>query len=220
MIRDVDVREISDGRFYRSSDLVRLDTGGCAGCSACCHGMQDRIILDPYDVFLLNAREGYSFEQLLAGPVGLRVADGLVLPHLKTDGPGNACRFLDESGRCSIHTARPGLCRLFPLGRYYEGEEFTYILQVGECDRTGAKVRISKWLGIPELARYEAYIRSWHAFIRKAARLADSSSEQMRSMICTRILKGLFACTWDLSESFYPQYEAAEAALRRELGIL
>ncbi len=221
MIRQVDIREISDGKLYRSSDMVRLDTKDCAGCSACCHGMDNKIILDPYDLYRLNAQAGWSFDSLLAcGAVSLGVAEGLVLPSLSMDGPDRACHFLDADGRCSIHAARPGICRLFPLGRYYQGEDFSYILQVGECDRTRTKVRISKWLGTPELARYEAYIRRWHALYRRAVQLAENASDQMRKMISMEILKTLYRYPWDVTESFYPQYEDQEALVKQKIGIL
>ena len=220
MIRDADIREISDGKLYRSGDLVRLDTGGCAGCSDCCKDMGGKVVLDPYDVYRLHASAGYSFEGLLAGPASLSVVNELVLPVLNMDGPGGACRFLGGDGRCSVHPARPGICRLFPLGRYYQGDDFSYILQVGECTRAGAKVRIRKWLDTPELPRYEAYIRSWHALTRKARETAQQGSQELRSMICTQILKSLYQYPWDLEESFYPQYEAREMQLRRRIGIL
>ena len=60
----------------------------------------------------------------------LNVVDGVILPNLKMSGQNDACGFLDENGRCSIHAVRPGICRLFPLGRYYENHDFSYFLQV------------------------------------------------------------------------------------------
>ena len=36
MKRNVSVEEISDGRFYRASDLVKIGTGGCRNCHDCC----------------------------------------------------------------------------------------------------------------------------------------------------------------------------------------
>ena len=46
MKRDVDLREISDGRLYTAEDMVRADCHDCQGCSACCHGMGNSIILE------------------------------------------------------------------------------------------------------------------------------------------------------------------------------
>ena len=70
-----------------------------------------------------------------------------------------AVAFLTEEGRCGIHPFRPGICRLFPLGRYYEENGFRYFLQVHECQKENrAKVKVKKWLDTPDLKKYETYI--------------------------------------------------------------
>ena len=51
MLRNINLNEISDGNLYTANDLVRADCGGCHGCSDCCQGMGDSIILDPYDFY-------------------------------------------------------------------------------------------------------------------------------------------------------------------------
>ena len=120
MKRNVSLAEISDGRLYKASDMVKADCGGCNGCSRCCHGMGNSIILDPYDVYRMTTGMGKSMQELLAASVELNVVDGVILPNLKMQGAEEACAYLDGEGRCSIHPYRPGICRLFPLGRYYE----------------------------------------------------------------------------------------------------
>ena len=113
MKRQVDIREISDGKLYGAGDMVKADTGGCAGCSACCRGMGNSVILDPYDIWRLEGALGLTFEQLLEDKLELQVVDGIILPNLKMTGPEEACAFLTGEGRCGIHSARPGVCRLF-----------------------------------------------------------------------------------------------------------
>lgn len=53
MLREVDLNEISDGKLYNSNDMVKADCGGCMGCSSCCQGMGNSIILDPLDLHRL-----------------------------------------------------------------------------------------------------------------------------------------------------------------------
>ena len=129
MKRNVSLEEISDGKLYTSNDMVKADCGDCAGCSACCHGMGESIVLDPLDIYRLTTNLEMTFEQLMSQYVELNVVDGVILPNLKMAGPQEACGFLDKNGRCSIHAHRPGICRLFPLGRYYEDGGFKYFLQ-------------------------------------------------------------------------------------------
>ena len=103
MKRNVSLAEISDGRLYKASDMVKADCGGCNGCSRCCHGMGNSIILDPYDVYRMTTGMGKSMQELLAASVELNVVDGVILPNLKMQGTKEACAYLDEEGRCSIH---------------------------------------------------------------------------------------------------------------------
>jgi len=104
------------------------------------------------------------------GIVTLTVTDGLVLPSLNMR--GGVCPLLGSDGRCTIHELRPGICRLFPLGRSWENGDFTYILQVGECPRAGRKrEKVKKWLGIPDLPSYEAYCRQWHKLLEDMRRV-------------------------------------------------
>lgn len=53
MIREVDLQEISDGKLYTANDLVKAGCNDCAGCSACCRGMGNSIVLDPLDMHRL-----------------------------------------------------------------------------------------------------------------------------------------------------------------------
>ena len=92
MLRNIDLNEISDGNLYTSNDLVRADCGGCRGCSDCCQGMGDSIILDPYDMDQLYRGTGLKPEELLLRAADLSVVDGIILPHLKMTGERD-CRF-------------------------------------------------------------------------------------------------------------------------------
>lgn len=115
---------------------------------------------------------------------------------------------LDENGRCSIHSFRPGICRLFPLGRIYEDESFSYFLQVNECAKQNrTKVKIKKWLGIPNLGQYESYINTWHYFLKNMkAFLEEQNNEEMAKKINLYILKIFFEEPYD-NEDFYTQFE-------------
>ena len=76
------------------------------------------------------------------------------------------CIFLNSEGRCHIHSIRPGFCRLFPLGRFYENGSFKYILQIHECPKTNrSKIKVKKWVDTPDLKKYEKFVNDWHYFL-------------------------------------------------------
>lgn len=183
MLREVSLDEISDGRLYEANDMVKADCGDCRGCSACCYSMGSSIVLDPLDVYRLCDGLKLEFSQLLAGYLELNVVDGIILPNLKMEGEEERCLFLNQEGRCTIHGFRPGICRLFPLGRYYEGDSFKYFLQVRECrNQNRTKVKVKKWIDTPQLPRYEQYIRDWHYFLKDLEELILKAGEQEKTL--------------------------------------
>lgn len=208
MERQVDFKTISDGKLYGLEDLVRADCAGCAGCSACCRGMGRSVVLDPFDVHRLSAGLAMDFEALLEERLELNVVDGLILPNLKMTGEGEACGFLDENGRCSVHSLRPGICRIFPLGRIYGDGGFQYFLQVNECKKgSRAKVRVKKWIDTPEAEQYDKYIASWHNFLKAMQKnIRESGEEQVERAVCMYILKKFYFLSFDRNADFYTQF--------------
>ncbi len=201
-----DLSEISDGKIYRWNDMARVSCNDCEGCSSCCRDMEDTVKIDPYDAYMLSKGLGVPFETLLEKKAELGVEDGMILPHLKTAG---ACVFLDGSGRCSIHAFRPGICRLFPLGRIYEEGKVSYILQVGECQKENrSKVKIGKWIGIPEHTEYEAFVLAWYRLRKEAqAVIAAQQEEELIKTLNMFLLHNFYLKPYDTEQLFYPQFQ-------------
>ena len=205
MIKNLD--EISDGKRYGLNDMVRAACNDCAGCSSCCEDMGDSIILDPLDIYELTSNLGCSFEDLLKKEIGLTVADGMILPNLKMT-EENVCPFLNQEKRCSIHGFRPGICRVFPLGRIYEDDHLDYFLQLDGCVKENrSKVKVCKWLDTPELKRNQKYLIDWHAFRKKIEGiLLEMEDENQKKTISMFLLNTFFVNPYDGKMDFYEQF--------------
>ncbi|WP_346663338.1 YkgJ family cysteine cluster protein [uncultured Merdimonas sp.] len=209
MLREIDFAEVSDGKFYQPGDMVKADCQGCEGCCDCCRGMGTSIVLDPLDVHRISTGLGKSFEELLGPHLELQVVDGIILPNLRMAGPDEACTFLNSSGRCSIHPFRPGICRIFPLGRYYDGKGFQYFLQVHECPKPNkTKVKVRKWIDTPDVKRYDAYISDWHYYLKGLQEQAAASEgpetiKQLSMSVLTAFYVRPFRADRDFYEQFY-----------------
>ena len=208
MKRNIDMNEISDGKLYDINDMVKADCNDCKGCSACCQGMGQSIALDPLDVFNLTDGLNTTFEQLLAEAIELNVVDGVILPNLKMSSEKDACHFLDAEGRCSIHEFRPGICRLFPLGRFYENQDFKYFLQIHECKNPNkTKVKVKKWIDTPNLQENKKYIIDWHYFIDDVQeKLTHIADDELIKKIDLFILQHFFMEPYHQTEEFYEQF--------------
>ena len=212
MKRDVRVEELQ--KLYTCHDMAKADCGGCHGCSACCQGMGNTVILDPYDMYQLQRGLGADPQVLMAqGHIEMSMVDGLVLPHLTMAGEGEQCVFLNEEGRCRIHSFRPGLCRLFPLGRVYDEDGFKYYVQLYECPKpVKTKVKIDKWLGIPEIKKYEEFVLAWHWLQKWCQELIEQAPdlvrEDVRKKIATSLLSIFYMTPYHVKLSFYEQFLA------------
>jgi uncharacterized protein len=101
-----------------SKPLLNLDSSfsyTCKICNKCCHNKG--IQVNPYETMRLSECLHISTTEFRE-----KYLDN---NFLKRKGKSGACIFLDNTG-CRVHTNRPLVCRLYPLGRIRldNGEEF------------------------------------------------------------------------------------------------
>ena len=217
MERFIDIDTISDGKKYTASDMVKIGCNDCLGCSSCCTNMEGLITLDPYDIYRMQKGNVCSaFEELLGKNIELTVDKALLVPSLKMDVESHGCTFLNATGRCSIHDSRPGICRLFPMGRLYADSTFYYFLQKDECHYSNkTKVKLKKWIDTPELSKYEKYICDWHYLQNDLKEYFMNAGEEEIKQINTVILQIFYINAYndDFYADFYSRYEKVKSLI-------
>ena len=217
-------------RLYTARDMAKIGCDDCKGCSYCCQEMGESVVLTPFDICELTQHLGRSFDELMEDKIELYMTDGMVMPNLKMTGETKAygskavCGFLNEEGRCSIHAFRPGLCRLFPLGRNYEIKQvqtedgikeikgFQYFIVKDSCPNlNGTKVKIEKWLGIPNLKKNEEFITTWHYFCKdfqeEIQELLKAGEDDKVKKINLSMLELFYRKPYEKERDFYEQFE-------------
>lgn len=230
MIRNVDIKDIWDGRFYTSDDMAPLGCDNCRGCSDCCRMTGDSIVLDPLDMYHLTCGTGKSFTDMIEKEIEIRLVDGMILPNIMEHDETNpvrddGCPFLNENGRCSIHAFRPGFCRLFPLGRYYSDEDrgFHYFVQKGECTKGGSEpVRVRDWIGIPEeeAGQYEDFINTWHFFLKDVSSRLHLLTDRSRDQVTRYMLQVFYVEPYRKDMDFYKQFALRMQKAQKALAPL
>lgn len=203
-----------EARFYDLNDLVRADCHDCHGCSSCCREMGDTILLDPYDAYQFQ-KQGKPMSGLLeSGAAALTVWEGMILPHLQMNAATGACSFLSGDGRCGIHEFRPGMCRLFPLGRNFEDGKMNYFLLEHACEnRNRSKIRVSRWLGIEPPEEYHRYVLEWHDFRHEMVDILSGAEEEQAKQLNLHLLRTFFLSPYDTASDFYPQFSERTAQI-------
>lgn len=194
--------------LYSNNEMARLGCNECSGCSSCCRGMGQSIILDPYDIYQLQVATGQTFAQLMRDMIELHVEDGLILPSVRMQDDTDACGFLNNDGRCNIHAHRPGLCRLFPLGRNYDDGGLRYFLLEDACRiQNRTKVKIKKWLGIDSLSKYEEFLIIWHDLRKKVrSQIMERQSDDYTQEVNVKLLETFYRKPYDIERDFYTQF--------------
>lgn len=226
--------DINIGKLYGSNDMVKVGCHDCMGCSSCCRDMGQSIWLDPYDVYHLTKGTNKSFEQLLEKEIELHVEDGLILPNIRmiVETMPDAkrpireaeprCSFLNAEGRCSIHGYRPGFCRLFPLGRNYDGDKLSYFLLEGACEVPNkTKMKVDKWLNIPRIREYEGFLVKWHGLTKalRAFYVDAPENEAVMKAVNMQFLQIFYLTPYD-EKDFYPQFEERMQKMQEYLKVL
>jgi uncharacterized protein len=221
MKRNCSLNEISDGKLYDINDLVEVSCNGCKGGAACCHGMGNSIILDPFDIHRMTTNLNRSFEELLADKIELNIVDGVILPNLKMKDSLEQCSFLDQTGKCNIHTYRPGICRIFPLGRYYDNHDFKYFLQINECNNTSStKVKVSKWIDTEDYKENKQFLIDWHYFLNEIENIVKhAQDEKLVKNINMYLLNRFYVMKFEVGINFYLQFNERLSEARKLLGI-
>jgi len=217
MKRKQSLEEFTDGRIYDYNDMVKADTLNCSGCHLCCTGMGNSVVLDPFDVNRIKIGLNVSLEQLITSEkIKLTVIDGCVLPCIKmASDEEESCSFLNNEGRCSIHPFRPGICRLFPLGRFYENEDFKFILLSDECPKNNkAKIKVSKWIDSPADKKYHDFICKWHKILTDVeTEVTKAPESELAKMLNVIVLQYFYLGAY--SDNFYDSFMEKEEHFRK-----
>ena len=211
---------ISDGRLYDIEDVVKADTCGCDGCSDCCKDVGDLVVLTPFDIYEITNYLNMDFDKLIGDKIVLRENNKIVLPYLKMQEKNKNCSFLDEKGRCTIHLKRPNICRLFPLGRAYQDNDFKYFLQVDNCPKDELKdVKVSQWINIENYNENKKFILEWYKFIKALTfRLKFVRDEKEIAHINEILLDNFYRVKID--NDFYKSFEELLPKVKNKLGII
>ena len=204
-----DINEISDGKLYEINDLVKLNSDNCKGCYTCCKGMGNSVVLDPLDIHRLLVKLNITFQELLTYKIELNVVEGVILPNIKMAGESEKCSFLNNDGRCSIHAFRPSICRIFPLGRYYERHSFKYFLHKNGCkNKERAKIKVKKWIDTSDLKTNEQFIIDWHYYLKDIQGIVKSTQDDsIIKSINMYTLNNFFIKPFTLDVDFYLQFD-------------
>ena len=99
------------------------------------------------------------------------------------------------------------ICRLFPLGRYYENGGFSYFLQTGECAKENrSKIKVSKWIDTPDLTRNQQFTLQWHDLLHAMEERLTGEDEGKQQEENLLLLRLFYLLPYKGTTDFYSQF--------------
>ena len=221
MRTDINLETITDGKLYDIDDMAKADTEGCGGCNACCYNSGDLIVLTPFDVYEIATHMNVTFDALLTDKLNLQPDGKITLPRLKMQGKRQGCNFLNQEGRCSIHGFRPNICRLFPLGRVYDNQDFKYFLQVDACVKPNLKlIKVRHWIGIENYEENKSFLLAWQQMIKALTFRVKFIHDDEELKAINDYLIETFYRQLSTTKDFYTTFYAKLPEAKKVLGII
>jgi Fe-S-cluster containining protein len=159
----------ADAAVLTEVDSLQLSCG-IGGCESTCCKASAPIILNPYEIALICRECDISYENLL-DIVDTDRANGFPLVLLPRD---PSCHFWTKDG-CRIYAARPLACRLFPLGRVYDGSQSRFVLpKQNSCDGLihEAAGTVGEYVTAQDVDRHIQMADRWIEFVNTVEQLS------------------------------------------------
>lgn len=153
---------------YMKGELKPGDTFQfeCEMCGNCCRKREEPIIITGVDIFRIAKALNVQTADILSKHTEFYIGDNSHLPVVvlkeRLDG---SCSFL-RKGKCSIQQNKPAVCALYPLGRFYNGQEnkFHYFMNPHTCQashKTGKDWTLQEWMDLFGLKESEEMTMEW-----------------------------------------------------------
>lgn len=208
----------------------------CRKCGKCCKN-QHSILFSPLDIFKIAQKVGKSpsavvkdYTEVYIGP-----QSRIPLVHLLMRGPKNACPFLAEDGRCSIHDAKPTVCALYPLGRIVTSkhsgealssgsENIVHYIMSAQCGSLKKVHTVREWLNSFGIPADDEFFYLWTGV---QIALGDVIRTLEEKNVSTNLLQPLwnvmyakFYIDYDTKQEFFPQFERNAGKLLHDMPEL
>jgi Fe-S-cluster containining protein len=197
----------------------------CRSCGKCCKNRED-ILLNPRDVYNLATALKLTNKQVIDQYCEVYIGRDSQIPivRLKPKGVNRACPLL-KGTRCSVHSLKPTICALFPIGRVMSSEdapeelglgnpkEIQYIISPAGCASLRKKQTVRAWLEAFNIPVDDYFFIAWNKtlfeLIKIIKRLDPVSNENslVTKMLNSAICQAVYL-DYSAEEEFLPQFDS------------
>lgn len=196
---------------------------GCKQCGKCCINRED-ILLTPKDLYKLAAFMGKKIDEVVAKYCETYLGQSSRIPivRLKPQGSIKRCPLLKDR-RCSVHQAKPVVCAMYPVGRFFQIEQdksgleamsvdgIGYILNKVECFNGSETHTVKEWLESFGVPIKDPFFVKWHQTLsvvgKKIHEIEPKYPDTSMELIWNLVYAALYL-NYDVKKDFMDQFSS------------
>lgn len=185
----------------------------CQMCGNCCRKREEGIAITGLDVYRLAQSFGTTTEDILSKYVDIHLGPHSNLPVvcLRERMDGSCC--LLRSGHCTVHSMKPVVCAVFPLGRGVDPwtSEVFYFSQGSHCcshSSNGQTWTVKEWIALWNLPELDSMGLAWTKLSMGLSRVTCKLRADHITPSLIEDLKHMLYIDYDPNEPYEDQVEA------------
>ena len=206
--------DANDVKTFRENELKTPDSTfcfECKMCGGCCRRRKTPIVLTGADLFRMARALGVSVEEALRKNTTYYLGDQSHVPlYTLTERDDGSCRLL-RKGRCMVHSDKPAVCALFPLGRITDARDgsITYFFTRPNCPGANSERiwTLKEWQDEFQLLDTEADANAWSALVVTVSRVTARMQERQITTDMIDDMKKALYTNYDTSKPYIEQAE-------------
>lgn len=178
----------------------------CTCCGACCRHRDD-ILLNAYDIVRMIKYLNMPLRDFIEKYCECYIGHSSFLPvvKLRPKGKNHICPLLNN-GKCTVHSVKPTVCALFPLGRMLnpKTKDVRYFVQDINCGAKDKAVVVDDWLH--DFSINEQCFTIWSEIIEKLS-MFMRENPKFHTVVFFDLIFGLMYAEYSLEEDFVMQLQ-------------
>ncbi len=189
----------------------------CTMCGKCCIDRDD-ILLNAKDIYNLTIALDMTTKEVIDKYCDYYIGENSRLPivRLKPIGPMKRCPLL-KGNRCSVHSNKPIVCAMFPIGRAIkqelsDGEQthIDYLFNDPHCGDRRKTHTVREWFNSFGIPLEDEFFLKWQEVMKMLMRKVSAMEKVFLQSVMSIIWSAIYTCMYehyDRNKEFLPQFE-------------
>lgn len=207
----------------------------CTQCGKCCINRED-IMLNPFDLFRAAKALGMTPQDFVKTYCDTYLGETSRVPIVRIQPRGSIKRCpLMKDRKCSIHSAKPTVCAMFPIGRAFRIEagkldekpiathQIEYIFNAPHCGDKSETHTVREWLDAFGIPLQDEFFAKWQDVILhlgpRIQKCIDQFSEETADRLITLCYVKLYL-DYDTSKDFWPQFVENTGVIQKLMELM